>query len=368
MADTFPKFRAAAVHAASVFLNRDESITKVCNLIEQAAERGADIVAFPETFVPGYPFWIWTHTPVRGAPLFYELFTNSVTVGSEATERVGAAARKAGIHVVLGVSEADGGTLYNTQLFFDRSGTLVGRRRKLQPTHVERTVWGRGDGADLPVFNSDIGRISGLTCWEHSMDLARYALISQEQQIHIAAWPAISALTHDPNSSYFNNVVETAARYHAWAGQCFVINVSSRIDEEVLRRLELEDRPDMIRTGGGWSAIISPTGRMLAGPNVDEETMLVADIDLSEIVFLKYACDSAGHYARPDILRLSTNFTSQPLVTQFSGFAPAAPAKAISPTAAAVPPSIPMTVAPTLQVVASEAEPAPAPAGLTSQG
>ncbi|MAL01638.1 MAG: hypothetical protein CL536_05765, partial [Alcaligenaceae bacterium] len=272
MADTFPKFRAAAVHAASVFLNREASIEKACRLIEESAEQGADLVAFPETFVPGYPFWIWTHTPTRGAPLYYELFTNSVEVGTEATDRIGAAARRAGVYVVLGVSERDGGTLYNTQLYFDRTGAIMGRHRKLQPTHVERTIWGRGDGSDLPVFDTDIGRMGGLICWEHTMDLARYALISQRQQIHIGCWPGISALTHDPNSGFFNNVVETAARYHAWAGQCFVVNASSRIDDEVLKRLDLVDQPDMIRTGGGWSAIVSPTGRMLAGPNADDET------------------------------------------------------------------------------------------------
>lgn len=111
MADAFPKFRAAAVHAASVFLNRDESIEKACRLIQASAEQGADLVAFPETFVPGYPFWIWTHTPTRGAPLYYELFTNSVEVGSDATDRIGAAARKAGVYVVLGISEREGGTL-----------------------------------------------------------------------------------------------------------------------------------------------------------------------------------------------------------------------------------------------------------------
>lgn len=317
MADVFPKFKAAAVHAASVFLNRDESIDKACRLIEESAEQGADLVAFPETFVPGYPFWIWTHTPTRGAPLYYEMYTNSVEIGSDATDRIGSAARRAGVYVVLGMSEREGGTLYNTQLYFDRSGAIMGRHRKLQPTHVERTIWGRGDGSDLTVFNTEIGKLGGLICWEHTMDLARYALTSQGQQIHVGCWPGISALTHDPNSGFFNQVVETAARYHAWASQSFVVNVSSRIDDEVLKRLDLVDQPDMIRAGGGWSAIISPTGRMLAGPNMEEETILVADIDLSEIVFLKYACDSAGHYARPDILRLATNLSPQPVSQPF---------------------------------------------------
>jgi aliphatic nitrilase len=317
VADTFPKFRAAAVHASSVFLDRDASIEKACQYIEQASAKGAELVAFPETFVPGYPFWIWTHTPRRGAPLFYELFTNSVVIGSDATDRIGAAARRAGIHVVLGVSERDGGTLYNTLVYFGRDGAILGRHRKLQPTHVERTIWGRGDGSDLKVFETPLGRLSGLICGEHSMDLARYALTSQRQQIHIAAWPGISALSHDPNSGFFNSTVETAARYHAWASQSFVINVSSCIDQAVIDRLELQDQPEMMRVGGGWSAILSPTARILAGPNLEQENLLLADLDLSEIVYLKYIHDSAGHYARPDILRLSTNFAEQPISMPF---------------------------------------------------
>lgn len=311
--DTHPTFRAGAVQASSEFLNRDASIAKVCRYIEEASEQGVDLLAFPETFVPGYPFWIWTHTPATGAPLFFELHGNSVDLATDQLRPVQDAARKASMLVVLGVSEKEGATLYNTQVFIGRDGEILGRRRKLQPTHVERTIWGRGDGADLPVFDTDVGRIGGLICWEHTMDLARYSLTSRGQQVHIGAWPGISALTHDPNSGFFNKVVEAAVRYHAWAAQTFVINTSSVIDQEVLRRLGLEDQPDMIRTGGGWSAIVSPSGQMLAGPATEEETLLVADIDLSEIVFLKYACDSAGHYARPDMLRLATDLRPQPL-------------------------------------------------------
>lgn len=311
MGDTFPKVTAAAVHAASVFLDRDASIDKVCRLIAEAAANGARLIVFPEAFVPGYPFWIWTHTPVRGAPLFFEFFANSVVVGTDQTARIGAAARQAAAYVVLGVSERDGGTLYNTLLYFDDRGTVIGRHRKLQPTHAERMIWGRGDGAGLRVHETPYGRVGGLICWEHTMDLSRYALISQREQIHVAAWPGISAVTHDPNSSIFDDVTAAAARHHALAAQAFVINVQSRVDDRVIEKLDLVGRPDMIRTGGGWSAVIAPNGRIIAGPNCDDETILYAELDLAQIVFLKYFVNSAGHYSRPDVLRLWTNYEPQ---------------------------------------------------------
>lgn len=318
MGDSFPKLTVAAVHAASPFLDRDAGIDKTCRLIEEAAAKGAKLVVFPETFVPGYPFWIWTHTPAMSGKFFFELFANSITVGSEATDRIGAAARKAGVYVVLGISERDGGTLYNTLLYFDDSGAIIGRHRKLQPTCVERTVWGRGDGSDLRIVETPFARLGGLICWEHSMDLARYALTSQGEQIHIAAWPAISALSHDPSSTVFDDLTEAAARHHAAAGQCFVINAQSCIDAATIERLGFTGRPEMIREGGGWSAIIGPTGRIIAGPHRDTETILTAEIDLAEIVFFKYVSDTAGHYARPDVLRLAVNYEPQSITTPFA--------------------------------------------------
>jgi aliphatic nitrilase len=149
------------------------------------------------------------------------------------------------------------------------------------------------------------------------MDLARYALTTQGQQIHIAAWPGISAVTHDPNSGFFDDVTEAAARHHALSAQSFVINVQSRVDEHAIEKLGLTGQTDMIRTGGGWSAIIAPNGRILAGPHRDDEAILYADLDLSQIVYVKYICDSAGHYARPDVLRLLANFEPQPVAMEF---------------------------------------------------
>ena len=208
MGDQFPRIKAAAVHAASPFLDRDAGVEKACALIGEAAAEGADLIVFPETFIPGYPVWIWTHTPATGAPFFSRLFANSVEVPSEATDRIGAAARKASSWVVVGISERDGGTLYNTLLYFDDSGRIVGKHRKLVPTCVERTVWGRGDGSGLKLIDAPFGKLGGLICWEHSMDLARYALTSQGEQIHIAAWPAGSAVSHDPSSGVFDNLTK----------------------------------------------------------------------------------------------------------------------------------------------------------------
>jgi aliphatic nitrilase len=325
MGDQFPKVKVAAVHAASPFLDREAGVEKTCALIAEAAEGGAELVVFPETFIPGYPVWIWTHTPAMGSPFFLRLFANSVQVPSEATDRIGAAARKAGAWVVVGISERDGGTLYNTLLYFNDSGQIVGKHRKLVPTCVERTVWGRGDGSGLRLVDAPFGKLGGLICWEHSMDLARYALTSQGEQIHIAMWPAGSAVSHDPSSGVFDDLTEAAARHHAAAGQCFVINVQSCIDAATVKELGFEGRPEMVREGGGWSAIIAPTGQILAGPNRDKEAILHAELDLSMIASFKYVSDAAGHYARPDVLQLLVNFEPQTIM-------------ASQPRAAALPP------------------------------
>lgn len=319
MADAFPKVTVAAVHAASPFLDRDAGVAKACALIAEAGKAGARLVVFPETFIPGYPFWIWTHTPAMSGAFFLRLYANSVELHSDATRLIGEAAKRAGCYVVIGISERAGSTLYNTLVYFNDAGEIIGRHRKLQPTNVERTVWGRGDGSDLKIVDTEIGKLGGLICWEHSMDLARYAFTSQGEQIHIAAWPAISALTHDPSSGVFDNLSEAAARHHAAAGQCFVINAQSCIDQATIDELGLTGRPDMIRTGGGWSAIIGPSGRMIAGPHRDTETILYAELDFAEIVGFKYVSDTAGHYSRPDVLQLHVDFRPQQIAVMQNG-------------------------------------------------
>lgn len=311
--DTFPVVKVAAIHAASVYLDRDATLEKAARLIAESAAEGAKLIVFPESFLPGFPFWISTHTPAEGAHLFHALFTNAVTIPSPAVESLADAARTADAHVVMGMTERDGGTLYNTILYLDNHGEIIGRHRKLQPTHVERTIWGRGDGSDLVVCDTPFGKLGGLTCWEHTMDLVRYSLACMGEQIHVAVWPAVSAVTHNPNAALFDSVTEAAAKHHAVSTQTFVINVQSRIDEDTIERLGLTDRPEMIRTGGGWTAIIAPNGQVIAGPHTDDEAIIYAELDLAMIMKAKYACDSVGHYARPDVVRLSINRATHPL-------------------------------------------------------
>ena len=243
--------KVCAAHVAPVWLDREATVEKACGLIAEAGRAGAELVVFPEVFIPGYPYWIWTKTTREGGPLFGELFNNAVEVPGAATDAIGKAAKQAGVLVVMGMTERDGGTLYNTLLYFDSQGRIIGRHRKLVPTMSERVVWGRGDGSDMEVFDTSVGRIAGLICWEHTMDLARYALIAEGEQIHCSVWPGISAVTNDPNYEIFDAVAECACRHHAVAAQAFVICVMTPVAQDSIDRLGFADRPDMMKVGGG---------------------------------------------------------------------------------------------------------------------
>ena len=314
-------YKTASVHASPVYLDLDATVEKACLLIDEAGRAGAKIIAFPEVFIPGYPYWIWTHTPKNGAPLFLRLFKNAVEIPGPATKKIGEAAKRAGCYVVMGVSERDGGSLYNTLIYFNDDGEIIGRHRKLQPTMAERIVWGRGDGGDLKVFDTPIGKMGGLICWEHTMDLARFALISQGQQIHISVWPGISALKHDPQSGIFDNVADAAIRHHALCAQSFVICAMTPIARDTLEALGFADRPDMMQTGGGMSGIVGPNGQYITGPHCgSEEKILYASIDLDDRILVKYACDPMGHYGRPDVLRLMFNNDPQPFAEKLELF------------------------------------------------
>ena len=189
---THPRLRVAAVQAAPVFLDLDATIDKTIDLMAQAAGQGVQLIAFPETWVPGYPWWIWLDSPAWGMQFVQRYHDNALVVGSPEFDRIREAARKHRIWVSLGYSEKAAGSLYIAQALIDDQGRTLQTRRKLKPTHVERTVFGEGDGSDLAVVETPIGNIGSLSCWEHLQPLSKYAMYSQNEQIHCGAWPSFS--------------------------------------------------------------------------------------------------------------------------------------------------------------------------------
>lgn len=298
------RYRVGAVHAAPEFLDVRRTVDKTCDLIADAAARGMDLIVFPEVFLPGFPYWINCYPPIVQAGLHMRYSAASVEVPGPEMDRICSAARRARVNVVLGVSEKAGGTLYNTQVFIADTGGLIGKHRKLQPTFAERMIWGQGDGSTLQVFDTSLGRVGGLVCWEHTMNLARHALIGQGEQIHAGSWPGLSTLAGFTET--FDDQVEAMSRNHAITGQCFVIVAMSPVTRQILDVMSEALGPqDCLTAGGGWSAVIHPTTSFLAGPHTGlEEKLLVADIDLDDIAALRVFVDATGHYSRPEVLRL----------------------------------------------------------------
>jgi nitrilase len=311
MTTSLSTVRVAAVHAAAPFLDLNAGVERTVEFIREAAAGGAQLVAFPETFLPGYPHWIWSHTSKYGAPLYAELYANAIEFPSPAADIIGAAARETGVWVCVGVNERDGGTLYNTMAWFSPDGTLAARHRKLQPTNAERTIWGRGDGRDVFVIDAGFAKLGGLICFEHSMDLNRYALAALGEQIHVASWPAINATHADPNADDFDHYSTTLAAAHAISAQTYVVVVQGRVSEEIVDRLGMSPGPDAPQVGGGMTGFIGPNGKWLSEPHRDDEAVVFADLDLSVIAFAKFFADGGGHYARPDVFSFEINRTAQ---------------------------------------------------------
>ena len=300
--------RVAAAQAAPVWMNREASVEKAIALIDEAGSKGANLIAFGESWLPGFPFWIWLGTPRWGSDFFVRLHQNSVEADGKELAAIGEAAKRNDIEVVLGATEREGGSLYCTQFFISSTGVLRGRHRKLKPTHVERTIWGEGDGSDLFVLDTPIGRIGGLNCWEHLQPLSKYAMYSQGEQIHVAAWPALSIYEED---AYALGVEANmaASRTYALEGQGFVLAVTSVVDDMVIEELcTTEEQRRLLKRGGGTTTIFGPNGATIAGPlGSEEEALLIAELDLSEIRRAKQAADPTGHYARADATRLLLN-------------------------------------------------------------
>ncbi|SCK60561.1 aliphatic nitrilase [Variovorax sp. HW608] len=332
-----PRLRVAAVQAAPVFLDLDGTIDKTIDLIAQAARDKVQLIAFPETWAPGYPWWIWLDSPAWGMQYVQRYHDNSLVIGSPEFDRIREAARKHRVWVSLGFSEKAAGSLYIAQALIDDQGNVLQTRRKLKPTHVERTVFGEGDGSDLAVIETSIGNIGSLSCWEHLQPLSKYAMYSQNEQIHCAAWPSFS-LYRGGAYALGAEVNNAASQVYAAEGQCFVVAPCAIVSKAMHEMLCTDPgKQQLLLVGGGFARIYGPDGSPL-GTNLpeDQEGLVVADIDLGMISLAKAAGDPAGHYSRPDVTRLLFNKTRrEPVVVQRSVELEPAAFEAVAPNAEA---------------------------------
>lgn len=290
--------RVAAVQIAPDLDTLEGTLARVLAALDEAAGKGAQLVVFPETFLPWYPYFSFVLPPVLTGAEHLRLYEQAVLIPGPVTEAVSASARRLGVVVVLGVNERDHGSLYNTQLIFDADGSLKLKRRKITPTFHERMIWGQGDGAGLKVVDTAVGRIGALACWEHYNPLARYALMTQHEEIHVAQFPGSLV------GPIFAEQIEVTIRHHALESGCFVVNATGWLTEEQIARISPEEKLRRALTGGCMTAIVSPEGSHVVPPLTSGEGILVADLDMGLITKRKRMMDSVGHYARPELLSL----------------------------------------------------------------
>lgn len=319
-------FTVASVQAAPVFLNRKKSIAKACALIRRAAKRGARLIVFPEAFVPAYPDWVWTVPPGNASiarELYGELLDQSVSIPSAETDELCRAAKAANAYVVIGVNEknveASGASIYNTLLYIDDRGQIMGKHRKLVPTAAERLVWAAGDGSTLDAYDTALGKLGGLICWENYMPLARYAMYAWGTQIYVAA-------TWDSAESWLGTLQHIAREGRCFViGSCIVMRKDEIPDRYEFKALYPEDH-EWINIGN--SAIVNPSGHFIAGPVEKREEVLYAEIDSKQFGESHFMLDVAGHYARPDVFQLSVNREVRPMVhATIGGASPVAEAR-----------------------------------------
>lgn len=307
------KVRAAAAQLSPVLGSRDGTTEKVVAAIARAASEGAELLVFPEAFVPYYPYFSFVLPPPSMGKEHLRLYEEAVTVPGPVTRAVSAAARAHGVVVVLGVNEQDHGTLYNAQLVFDADGALVLRRRKISPTYHERMIWGQGDGSGLRAVDTAAGRLGVLACWEHYNPLARFALMAQHEQIHCSQFPGSLV------GPIFAEQMEVTLRHHALESACFVVNATAHLTPEQVREVSPDERLHGVLRGGCMTAVVTPEGAHACPPVTEGEGFAIADLDFSLILKRKRMMDVVGHYARPDLLRLWMDTAERPLTVAPGG-------------------------------------------------
>ena len=311
MGDSFPTIRAAAVQAASVFLDREASTEKACALIREAGRNGARVIGFPEGFVPAHPVWFHFHSATGriSTRLSVELFKNAVEVPGPEVDALAAAARDANAYVVVGVCEklpGTLGTLFNTQVFLSPDGTLLGKHQKLMPTVGERLVHMGGFGDTFGAIQTDFGPMSGLICGENSNPLAVFALTAEATRVHVMSWPNHFPTISDP----LRERVRIDSQAFAQMSKAYVVSACGTVDDRMVELLQLSPEDEgLIRDPdfSGGSTIVAPDSRVIAGPMGAEEGILYADLDLEVGIKMKLRHDFAGHYNRPDVFQVRVN-------------------------------------------------------------
>ncbi|GIV77992.1 MAG: nitrilase [Litorilinea sp.] len=306
-------FTLAVVQAAPVFLDRSATVARACDLIAEAARQGAQMVLFPEAFIPAYPDWVWAVPPGEGGllgELYAHLLAQSVTIPGPAVGQICQAARHAGVYVAIGVNErnqdASNSSLYNTLLYIDAQGEILGRHRKLVPTGPERMVWTPGDGSTLAAYDTPFARVSGLICWENYMPLARYCLYAWGVQLYLAP-------TWDRGEPWLSSLRHIAREGGVYVAGCSIALRREDIpDDLAFKRHYGEEMPEWIN--GGDSAIVDPFGRVIAGPLHNEQGILYGEIQPERVQRARWHLDVAGHYARPDVFQLTLDTAPHPLL------------------------------------------------------
>lgn len=308
MAQEYPRFKAAAIQSEPVYLDIDATVEKACDLIDEAARNGARLVAFPEAYLPGYPIFAFMGDTNYVKKHYHELYKNSVEVPSEAMRRLSQAARRNEVYVCMSCDEKDGGSLYLTQFWFNPKGDLIGKHRKLRPSGAERLIWGEGSGSMMPVFETEIGNLGGLQCWEHYVPLDLAAMNGQNEQVHVASWPG---------SDLFPNDVAIGSQYYAMSTQTFVLMSSNVYGPVTAAKIcETKEQEKFYEElSKCHTAIYGPDGVVISNvvPAL-EEGIAYGEIDLAKIIDQKYYMDPAGHYAHGD-LSMTLDRTRKPTVS-----------------------------------------------------
>jgi aliphatic nitrilase len=320
----YPAYKVAAAHVAPVFLDTDRSVDKACSVIDEAAGKGARLIAFPEAFLPGFPVWAALEAPIRTHELFKKLAASAIEIGGPELERIRRTAQEKGVFVSIGFTEGTKisvGCLWNSNVLIGADGSILNHHRKIVPTFYEKLIWANGDGRGLRVCATELGRIGMLICGENTNPLARFALMAEGEQVHISTYPPVwpTRPPEGPGNYDLAQAIRIRAGAHAFEAKAFNVVVSSCVDQTLRHAIEsaLGSEPLRIleQSPGAISVAFDPTGTPVGASLCRDEGILFADIDLAQSVEPKQFHDVVGSYNRFDIFHFSVDRSARPPAT-----------------------------------------------------